>query len=242
MKWIFAILVLVNLLIAGWYLGSDQIDIDDSAVITLRNPDVGDLKIVSNVELKVRADYQRKLQAHVERFERESADRSRDSRKLSEQVLRDGGCQRLGPFETHDNAQAVANGLLVHRIVSRVLKDSLVFNEGYWALVPPQGFQETMNELQTRLKKEGFDDVLRFTDGDMANSVSLGLFKSEMNAIKQVRKAESLGLVATVKPKTVEQVSFWLEFDLKKGQRFPMQDVTNSYPDVTINTCFNVAQ
>ncbi len=244
MKWIFTIMLLVNLAIAGWYLGYSGQQQSGESSISSQQPDVGDLKIVSDIELKVRADYQRKLKEQVERYEKENAELKKNTlaaENLAKSIKKSDGCLRLGPFKERVQAQAVADDLLAYRIVSRVMEDNLVLNEGYWALIPSSGSVNEANELMKKLRKNGFEDIRRFTDGELANAISLGLFTREINAITQVRKADEMGLLAIVKPKINEKTSFWLEFELSRSSRFPVQDVTNSFPDVTIKACFGIA-
>jgi len=155
MKGIFSILIAINILIAGWYLSTgDSSKATDNSIIR-KSADVGDLKIVSDIELKVRADYQRKLAKQIERFEKENAalkKETRASRSLAKQLKQKDGCLRLGPFDVEDDAEAVSAGLLEHRIVSKVVEDRLQRADGYWALVTADS-SEDAKKLMKQLRE-----------------------------------------------------------------------------------------
>jgi hypothetical protein len=247
MKWIFYFMLLVNLGLLAWLVNNPQ-----KQVLATKPAlsDVGDLKIVSDVELQVRADFQRDLEKELKHkkkpvvrntgeIEDELPRVEYDDFIFDEDDAKKAVCRQLGPFRERKDAMNIASGLAAYRLVTKLIQETEI--SGYWALLPAQATVKESNQLVEELKKKGLVDVRRFTTGELENAISLGLFSSEINAIKRVRSVEKLGYVAIVKAKVEEKDAFWLEFMQSPGFSFPMKGVRTNFPDVEIKPCSGIA-
>ena len=241
MKWIFYIVLLANLGLAAWLVNTPS----EKTAIPITSPrDVGDLKIVSDVELQVRADFQKKLE------------KEQKSGVFSENVLpkvefddfvfdEDDNkrviCRQLGPFSEKKHAEDIASGLAAYRLPTKIVTTTIRDIKGYWAILPAPATRQEANELVEKLRDKGVVDVRRFVVGDLENSISLGMFSSEGNAKKRARSIEELGFVAVVTPNADEKELYWLEYMQPEGFKLPIKSVRVNYPEAKIKACPGIA-
>ena len=243
MKLIFALLALLNIAVAVWYFGTPP----NKTAVVMAPADVGNIRIVSDVELQARADFQeeerrKQLQMEAEDpFEHELPRPEYDEfifDENAEQLV----CRQLGPFYQRSQAVKVAGGLAPYRIAAKIKKTTTAKIVGYWAILPAPASREEANALVDELRDKGFRDVRRFLTGEMENAISLGLFSSEINALKRTRAFEQQGYIPIVKAKKDETLLYWLEFEQAAGFNLPMQQIQEAYPEVKIKACPGIAQ
>jgi len=238
-KWIFTLLLLLNIALAAvTFLQPEPRGVSAKGM----PEDTGDLKIVSDIDLRVRADHQRRQQQIIEQKAaeqkaREAQANNKKTKQLNIDVNK-AGCNRLGSFNNKTDAQSIASGLANYRLVSTVETETISRTVGYYALLPSIDDEK---KLMSTLTEAGFDDIRKLDSGIYANSISLGLFSNEFNAVKQVRRAQKLGYIATVTPKTEETVEYWVEFNKPADFTVPMSDINNAFPGVIIKACNGIA-
>lgn len=238
MKWIFSFMLAVNLVTAIWiYQTPDERNSTEKLAID----DVGDLKIVSDVELQVRADYQRKNRLAQNRSQAIKDDKNLSVQDLANENNTDPVCRLLGPFSERQHAIEIGSGLAAYRLITKVVKKTDRTIKGYWTILPAASSVNEANEIIDKLKSKGLVDVRRFSGGEMENAISAGLFSSEGNAIKRAREVEKIGFVAIVKPKYEVNEHFWLEYNQSPGFKLPIKGVRTNYPDVKIKSCSGIA-
>lgn len=242
MKWIFYAMVAINLAMLAWVTNKPA---PKNHVVQSVVEDVGDLKMVSDVELVVRLDFQKKKQADIQRRQRESTGRTEISPTADVVFVKKGVktvCRRLGPFPERKIAVAVADGLAAYRLAPKVIEDEQVDTMGYWALLPALPTREEAELLVNKLKSRGISDVRRFTSGNFINAISLGLFSTEANARRRAKSVESQGFLAVVQPKQEEKKNFWLQFTKPLGLELPLDGVKQNNPDLQNKPCPGIAQ
>jgi hypothetical protein len=242
MRWIFYAMVAINLAMFAWITNKPA---PKSHVAMSVVEDVGDLKIVSDVELVVRADFQKKKQADLQR-KLEKTGTGVDRPVPEDVVFVDKGvskvCRRLGPFPERKIAVGVADGLAAYRLAPKVIEDQQIDILGYWALLPALSTKAEADLLVKKLKSRGIQDVRRFTSGDFINAISLGLFSSEANARRRAKSVETQGFLAVVQPKEEEKKNFWLQFTQPQDLELPLDGVKANYPDLQNKPCPGIAQ
>jgi len=236
MKWIFYIMLLANLGLTAWLVNTP---IEKTTVPKTSPRDVGDLKLVSDVELQVRADFQKKLEKEQKSnvFSEEILPKAKFDEDGNKRVV----CRQLGPFSEKKHAEDIASGLAAYRLTSKVVKTTTRDIKGYWAILPAPATRKEANELVEKLRDKGVVDVRRFVVGDLENSISLGMFSSEGNAKKRARSIEELGFVAVVTPNAEETDHYWLEYMQPKGFKLPIKGVRVNYPQAKIKPCPGIA-
>ena len=241
MKWIFYAMVVINLAMFAWITNkpAPKTYVAQSVV-----KDVGDLKIVSDVELVVRADFQKKKEAELQKKLEDSA--AAEVSSPEDVVFVDKGvkkvCRRLGPFPERKIAVDVADGLAAYRLAPRLIEDKQIEVLGYWALLPALSTRDEAELLVKKLKSRGIQDVRRFTSGDYINAISLGLFSTEANARRRAKSVETQGFLAVVQPKEDEKTDFWLQFTQPRDLELPLDGVKENYPGLQNKPCPGIAQ
>ena len=200
MKWIFYFMLLVNLALLAWLVNTPQEQIKETRLVV---QDVGDLKIVSDVELQVRSDFQKEMQKQQksaakpkpkpkddEIGEELPIAAEKDAVVSDEEDVKQPVCYQLGPFPEKSDAENIASGLAAYRLASKIIKTTSVKVSGYWAMLPAQGSVKESNKLIKELKEKGLVDVRRFVTGEFENAISLGLFSNENNAKRRARQVE----------------------------------------------------
>ncbi len=118
-------------------------------------------------------------------------------------------CVRLGPFdqetETFDMIRELGkSGHETSLDVNRTHEQS-----GYWVLIPAGS--DDPDFLIANLEFAGVDDVWRFSKGELAGAVSLGLYSDRVRAGQRRDELTEKGFNAEIQPRQLEQLSFWIE-------------------------------
>lgn len=245
MKWIFYFLVASNLIFFGYLVVSPK---QDQGNISSDLSDVGDLKRVSDVELRVRLEFQKQLEAEEHRKLMAQSEEAKQLERLKQEEelanarkLNQTVCRRVGPFSVKTDAENIAAGLAAERHIGKIIEDKRIKTLGFWAMLPPVGSKEEADKLLDTLRDKGVSDISRLTDGENTNAISLGLFSTEINAKRRVREVELHGFLAIIKAKQEEIKDFWVMFQQKPDFDFPMDRVKINYPDVEIKSCNGIA-
>ena len=114
MKWIFYFLVVSNLIFLGYIVSSPK----QQQYVGSHVKDVGDLKRVSDVELKVRLEFQKQLEAEQHRKLMAQSEEAKQLERLKQQEelerarkLNQTVCRSVGPFSAKADAEDIAGGL-----------------------------------------------------------------------------------------------------------------------------------
>lgn len=238
MKWIFYLLLLINLGIFAWIMQQPPQD-----EVAIKSPlrDVGDLKMVPDAELKVLEDFQKRQQKQNASLS-SAATTANGIDTVSESVIASGQCRRIGPFGERKTAVNIADSLAEYRLVAKIEPQVEINTLGYWAVLPALATREEADTLVEKLKSRGIRDVRRFTSGEMINAISLGLFSTEENARRRATSIENEGFVALVQPKLEEVTEFWLEFDLPQHADVPLESLRALHPQMQIKNCGGIAR
>ncbi len=244
MKWIFYFLVVSNLVFLGYIVSSPKPD----QYVVSHEADVGDLKRVSDVELKVRLEFQKQLEAEEQRKLMAQSEEAKQLERLKQQEelakarkLNQTVCRSVGPFKQKADAQDIAGGLAEERHIGKIIEEKRIKTLGYWAMLPPVGSKDEAERLLNNLKDKGVADIQRMTGADNNNAISLGLFSKEINAKRRVREVELHGFLAIIKAKQEEVRDYWVMFEQKPDFDFPLERVQVNYPEVEIKSCDGIA-
>lgn len=122
------------------------------------------------------------------------------------------GCYQLGPFMSlgaYNQAQARAAALgLEFREVFKARQNTTKPLE-YWVHVPSRPTQAEARKLLAELKQRKVDSFL-ITKGDMANAISLGLFRNKASAERISQLVKDLGIPVAIKVKNDVEGQRWL--------------------------------
>lgn len=121
-------------------------------------------------------------------------------------------CYMAGPYANEIAAQNLLERIRAQGLTANLksLQVSGAEPSEYWVYVPPRPSREealrTLRELQNRQ----FDSYI-ITQGDLAEGISLGLFRNADSAYKLQKATEAVGIVSQVQVMNKTQQEFWVE-------------------------------
>jgi cell division septation protein DedD len=125
------------------------------------------------------------------------------------QATNQARCVLLGPFEQQAEASAFATSLDADKFDASIVMKSEQRQSGYWVLADPDSDNE--KPLLARLKTAGIEDVWRFTKGDLAGIVSLGLYSRRSRAEGRLKAVQKKGINANIRPRFIEETAYWAQ-------------------------------
>ena len=117
-------------------------------------------------------------------------------------------CYRIGPVSPSVADQLVEYLAPMSRVLERETQERREV-VGYWVIEPPLGSRTQAVRRVRELKSQGIDCFV-FTEGELENAISLGLFKRREAAERDLKRYEGIGLDARIveRAKSIEQA--WL--------------------------------
>ena len=121
-------------------------------------------------------------------------------------------CFRAGPYVDRGAAERSAIPLGARALRARVRELAAAGASGYRVLLAPSSNREQAQALAQRVGAAGFSDYLVVNDGDEANSVALGRYRSRDAALRRQAEISAAGFDPLVRASGRGVASqFWLE-------------------------------
>lgn len=108
-------------------------------------------------------------------------------------------CFRAGPYTDRGSAERSASPLGARVLRARAHELPAAGASGYRVLLPPSASREQAQALAQRVGAAGFSDYLVVNDGDEANSVALGRYRSRDAALRRQAQITAAGFDAQVR-------------------------------------------
>lgn len=108
-------------------------------------------------------------------------------------------CFRAGPYSDRGTAERSASPLGTRALRARARELPAAGASGYRVLLPPSASREQAQALAQRVGAAGFSDYLVVNDGDEANSVALGRYRSRDAALRRQDEMIAAGFDAQVR-------------------------------------------
>lgn len=109
-------------------------------------------------------------------------------------------CFSLGPFAEAGLAVAAAERLKDHVQVAKPRTLPAAGASGYRVLMPAAESREAAQAVAQRIGAAGFDDFLVINNGEEANSIALGRYRSREAALRRQESLRAAGFVAQLLP------------------------------------------
>jgi cell division protein FtsN len=144
-------------------------------------------------------------------------------------------CAIIGYVEARNDAEQISVRLRALGIKPELQSESRNEQAGFWVLIPPQKSRRDAIKIAKRLEKSGVKDLWRFTSGELAHAISLGLFRDEARAEARRREIEAMGFESIVRPRYRESTRYWLSYQvlgkdlISQGE---WQGLVNDYPEL----------
>lgn len=109
-------------------------------------------------------------------------------------------CFSLGPYASQAMATQ-AQALITDRVVRVRLREIPGTSaSGYQVVIPPAATLEDAQALAARIGAAGFDDFLVVRQGDQANGIALGRYRSREAAERRLARVQAAGFDAALQP------------------------------------------
>ena len=120
-------------------------------------------------------------------------------------------CLRIGPFLTQADLRRAMNALTpaVDRI--QFSETRVLTNRGFWVFLPAQGTREAALATARDLSAKGLRDYYVVTAGDRENTISLGLYRDQVNAEARRNEVQTLGFAPQLQERQDETPNYWIE-------------------------------
>lgn len=118
-------------------------------------------------------------------------------------------CFSLGPYTSQaaaTQAQAATAGRLLRARLREIPGTSA---SGYQVVIPPSATLEDAQAIAARIGAAGFDDFLVVRQGDQANGIALGRYRSREAADRRLAQLQAAGFGAALQPVGRAGPSLW---------------------------------
>ena len=105
-------------------------------------------------------------------------------------------CYRVGPFASEKRVGAVRKWL-ADQVVAAVPRESEKEVRTWRVYLPSQGSKKAVRETRARLDRKGFKDHAPFSEGELKNAISLGVYSVKENAEKHLKQLKKKGFKQT---------------------------------------------
>lgn len=197
MRALIVLLVILNLGVAAWWWGrSEPVDQPPPAAPV----GVATLELVT----PARADADARPSAQPDSTPRAPI--------AAAELPANAVCFRAGPYTDRGTAERSASPLGSRALRARARELPAAGASGYRVLLPPSASREQALALAQRVGAAGFNDYLVVNDGDEANSVALGRYRSRDAALRRQDEMIAAGFDAQVRASGRGVASqWWLE-------------------------------
>ena len=158
---------------------------------------------------------------------------------LFSELLQDQGllndsrqCFTLGPFHSDEDMSEFYEQLVGVTLSLKERQTQALVEKGYWVFLPPYPSLLDANRALLSLQSLGYKDVAVIYEGERENSISLGYFLRQENALLRKNSVESKGYAPQMRIQRNAEDRFWLDYEQLPGSGFialDMQDRPNDF-------------
>jgi len=169
----------------------------------------------------------------------ETADSSVPTIHLFSELMEDQGlmngnrqCFTLGPFHSRDDKDEIFSRLLEFAVAVQERETQALVEKGYWVFLPPYESLLEANEVLLSLQALGLKDIGVIYEGKHRNSISLGYFLRQENALRRKQALESRGYKPSMRVQRQAESRYWLDYEQVPGSALltlDMQDRPNDF-------------
>lgn len=151
------------------------------------------------------------------------------SELMEDQGLMNGNrqCFTLGPFHSSDDKDETFTRLLDFVVTIQERETQALVEKGYWVFLPPFESLLEANEVLLSLQALGLKDIGVIYDGERRNSISLGYFLRQENALRRKKGLESRGYKPSIRVQRQAESRYWLDYEQVPGSALLTLDMQN---------------
>jgi hypothetical protein len=139
-------------------------------------------------------------------------------------------CYSVGPFESRDTVDAIAEMLQTHASSVSARETEAFVDRGFWVYLPPFDDEVSAVRAMNSLYDAGLDDLSVLKDGEWNHSVSLGYFVNQPNAIKHKQIVQEMGYPAEIRIQRDDESRFWVDYQQQTGVEYASRILAGLVP------------
>lgn len=190
MRWVFLSLVSLNLLVMVWFW-RDQSGITDVQVQLNNTEQQGQGLILLSEVSQSQLNYKTK--------------------QTSNESIEDKRCYSVGPFKDEDDAKFLGIRAEALGFESQMRSLATGGSVEHWVHIPPLANRQQSLQLLRELQGRGVDSYI-ITQGELAEGISLGLFRNQKSAENLTQKMLAMDYNVVIKEVLRGEKELWLEF------------------------------
>ena len=218
MRWLFFVLVLINLVAGYWFYSAavfraDQLDGVQTGSAYQENDNYASLLLVGEVPATTEeASEQQPIS------DNNQASTTIDAWSLDnarEPTL----CLLVGPL-VDINPQELRQQLSSYSFGEEFVWRTTTISEGYWLIIPPLGSQAEASKMLKDLRSKEIDSFL-IAEGEYRNGITLGVFSDKSNMEHYRRELADQGYPVVIVPRVSTREELWLQLRRYSDQQIP---------------------
>jgi len=139
-------------------------------------------------------------------------------------------CFTVGPLQSSSEMQVLKSALVQHIGRFRERVSTAQVGQGFWVYVAAPESRAASQEIVAQLASLGVRDYYVLPDGDMENSISLGIYNIERNARKRQDAMRALGFDARLQARYRSIEQYWLDYELIREAAPGWLDLQSTLP------------
>ncbi len=129
-----------------------------------------------------------------------------------------GVCFSLGPFASQASANLAQEAIKDQLVRARLREVPGVSSSGYQVVLPPAPSLEDAQAAAERIGAAGFDDFFVVRQGEQANSIALGRYRSREAAERRVSQLQAADFAVQLQPVgRAAPSAWWLDAGAAEG-------------------------
>ena len=212
MKQFFYVLVVINLVFLVWKFGIDQ---RNSLVDEINDQHLDVAGAVQGANgVPANAEYEM-LPTEPETADPAAAEPAADAAALPG-AASSRGCFEVGPVQDRETAEAYLALLGQTAKGARIVIRAGDVPDGWWVVYPKATTLEAARANRQMVLNRGIRETWLFEQGPLKNAISLGLYQTREEALKQQQLLVEQGLPVKVEPRSVRGDVFWIKIPWTK--------------------------
>lgn len=205
MKYLFYLLVVVNLVFFTWKVAQDQRetylrDMADQHIDYQGDSSAGAPEATDDQMLSAEPGSAEDL-----------SENAADEVASTQMEASSSGCYEIGPLQDRDIAEGYANLLLPSAKGVRLSIRAGDVPDGWWLIYPKASTLEAAHANRRMLENNGIHETWLFDKGPLQGAISLGLYKTRAEADKAQQLLVEKGVGVRVSPRMVRGEVLWLK-------------------------------
>lgn len=144
---------------------------------------------------------------------------------LSEKVV----CYTYGPIPNEEESKLFSNWLDERGILYNQRQTDEQGKQLFWVYLAPQDSREQAVAAMEDLKQKGVKDIRLIREGDLLNSISLGLFSSQARVNRRLNEIKTKGYQSVVVPYSGGKKLLWFDVSVVQNSNY-VDDLFTGFP------------